>query len=231
MQAVILAGGKAKRLGSLTKKTPKSMILINEKPFLEYQIRLLKRNGIKNIVLCVGHLSEAIRKYFGTGRRFGVSIKYSKDGKKLLGTGGALKRAEKLLNDEFFVMYGDSYLPINFRLVFKKFKKSKKLGLMTVYKNRNKYDKSNVALSGGDVKKYDKNRSRNMEYIDYGLSVLSREALADVKKGKAVSLETILKKLVKEKELAAHKVTKRFYEVGSFSGLEDFEKLVSRLKL
>ena len=119
MQIVILCGGAATRLYPLTKKIPKSLIRIAEKPFLERQLNLLKKNGISGIVLCIGYKGEQIKKYFKDGRKFGVKIRYSSDGKKLLGTGGALKKAEDLLEDTFLVMWGDSYLPFNFQKAIK----------------------------------------------------------------------------------------------------------------
>ena len=115
MQMAILCGGLATRLGNLSKDTPKSMILIDGKPFLQYQVEMLKKQSIEDIVLCVGHLSEKIEEYFGNGKQFGVNIQYSYDSNKLLGPIGALKNAQSILKDVFFIMYGDSYLSVDFQ--------------------------------------------------------------------------------------------------------------------
>src|SRR4030042_2339790 len=110
MQMVILAGGLASRLGPLTQDTPKCMLCFHGKTFFEHQIDLLKRHDITDILMCVGHLADKIQEYFGDGSQFGVRLRYSVEKDKLLGTGGALKNAEPLLDNEFLLMYGDSYL-------------------------------------------------------------------------------------------------------------------------
>ena len=151
MQMVILCGGLATRLGDLAKTIPKSMIDINGKPFLEYQINNLEKNGIKDIILCVGHLSEAIKDYFKDGKKFGVKVKYSYDGNKLLGPIGAVKNAEPLLEEIFFILYGDSYINVDYQKIYSDFINQNKLGLMVVYRNEDKYDKSNLAVKNGMV--------------------------------------------------------------------------------
>ena len=154
MQMVILCGGLATRLGDISKTIPKSMIQIGDKPFLEHQIDFLKKNSIKNIILCVGHLSEKVESYFGDGSNFDVNIKYSYDGDKLLGPIGALKNAETLLDDVFFILYGDSYPFVDFKEIHSKFLKDNKLGLMVVYKNYDKYDKSNIQIENNMITGY-----------------------------------------------------------------------------
>ena len=134
IQVVILAGGLATRLGNLTRNQPKSMVKVWGKPFLEYQLEVLRRGGIEDIILCIGHMGEQIERHFGNGSKYGVNIEYSTED-KLLGTAGALKKAEALLNGRFFTMYGDSYLFLDFSLVMSYFESRNKLALMTVYKN------------------------------------------------------------------------------------------------
>ena len=227
---MILCGGMATRLYPITKKIPKSMILVNRKPFLEYQIELLKRNGIYDIVLCVGNRSTQIKKYFGNGNKFGVTLSYSADGKKLLGTAGAIKNAEELLENVFMVMYGDSYLPFDFQKAIKFFNKYNKKGLMTVYKNSGKYDKSNVVVSGDYVKIYSKTeKKKNMSYIDYGASILRKDCLKLIPKEKIFDMSDVFQKLITQKELLAFDSKKRFYEIGSFAGLEEFKKYSKKL--
>ncbi|MEK7124278.1 MAG: sugar phosphate nucleotidyltransferase [Patescibacteria group bacterium] len=233
MQILILCGGLAARLMPITKNIPKSMVLIGKKPFLEHQIKLLKKNGISDIVLCIGHKGVQIEKYFGNGRKFGVNIQYGKDGKKLLGTGGAIKKAEKLLQDDFLIIYGDSYLPFNFQKAIKFFKKNNKLGMMTVFKNKNKYEPSNVEVEGKLVKHYAKNlpagwQAKKMEYIDYGLSIFKKETLKYIPKNKFYDLSKLHSLLIKNKELLAYPAEKRFYQIGSFEGLEEFKRYIKK---
>lgn len=228
MQIVILAGGKATRLYPLTKNIPKSMIKILGKPFLSYQLDLLKINKIKNIVLCLGTFSNQIIDYFGDGKRYEISIKYSvEEPDKLLGTAGALKKAEKILDDEFFVMYGDSYLPINFEIIFQEFKKSGKSALMTVYRNNNQFDKSNVDINDNIVVVYDKSdNSHNLKYIDYGLLVLKKSVLNIIPSNEFINLDYLICNLIEKKELASLEVSQRFYEIGTISGVNDFENYI-----
>lgn len=227
MQIVILAGGMATRLGPLTDRMPKAMVPVEGRPFLEHQLALLERQGIVDIVLCVGHLGEQIKDYFGNGERFGVRIRYSEEGARLLGTAGALKKAEPLLADGFFVMYGDSYLRLDYGRVMRFFEEHDKVGLMTVYKNSNRWDRSNVIVEGDLVKVYDKKAQRpEMVYIDYGLAILRRQALAALRPGEVAGLERLYQGLIDRGEMLAFEAHERFYEIGSPPGLAEFSRLM-----
>ena len=229
MQIVVLCGGKATRLYPLTKKIPKSMMRFEGKPFLEQQLDLLKKNGIFDIVLCVGYKAEQIKKYFGDGKNFGVEIKYSSDKKRLLGTGGALKKAENLLEDSFLVMWGDSYLPFNFQKAIKFFKKSNKPGMMIVFKNLNKYEPSNVEVKNNLVKSYSKKRkTKKMKYIDYGISIYRKEVLKHLPKNQICDLTKLQQALIKKRQLLAYPAEKRFYQIGSPDGLEELKNYIKR---
>ena len=229
MQIVILCGGKATRLYPLTKKIPKSMMRFEGKPFLEQQLDLLKKNRIFDIVLCVGYKAEQIKKYFGDGKNFGVEIKYSSDKKRLLGTGGALKKAENLLEDSFLVMWGDSYLPFNFQKAIKFFKKSNKPGMMIVFKNLNKYEPSNVEVKNNLVKSYSKKRkTKKMKYIDYGISIYRKEVLKYLPKNQVCDLTKLQQALIKKRQLLAYPAEKRFYQIGSPDGLEELKNYIKR---
>jgi NDP-sugar pyrophosphorylase family protein len=178
LPVAILAGGMATRLGELTRRVPKSLLEIGGRPFLAWQLDLLRSNGIRRVVLCVGHLGEMIRRRFGDGGQHGMSIEYSPDGPTLLGTGGALKNALPLLGPAFFVLYGDSWLPVDMLRVQSAFDSSGKPALMTVHANKGKYDRSNVRFHRGQILAYDKvSPARNMQHIDYGLNVLTARAL------------------------------------------------------
>jgi NDP-sugar pyrophosphorylase family protein len=155
----ILAGGLATRLRPITEKIPKSLVPVVGEPFLTHQLKLLHARGIRRAVLCIGHLGEMIQRDFGN-EKFGVKLDYSFDGEKLLGIGGAIKRALPKLGEVFFVLYGDSYLPIDFAPVAEFFHRSGKLGLMTVYRNEGKYDTSNIIFADDEIKIYDKKINR-----------------------------------------------------------------------
>ena len=226
MQTVILAGGLATRLRPLTEKIPKSMIRINGRPFLEYQIEVLKDNGIVEVILCLGYLGFLIKEYFGDGRRFGIEIKYSEDGERPLGTGGALKKAEKLLQDPFFLLYGDSYLPYDYQDIKKHFDQQDNPAMMMVYKNENRFDRSNVVVDDGKVKIYDKkNQTKNMVYIDSGLSILRKEVLRIIPENSFFDLEKLYQKLIEKGQMCAYETKLRFFEIGSSEGLKEFDSL------
>ncbi len=229
MQVVILCGGKATRLYPLTKKIPKSMIPIDGKPFLEYQIELLRQKGFRNFLLCIGKGGQQIKKFFQSGKNWDVKIKYSEEKKKLLGTGGALKNAEKLLEKEFLVIYGDSYVDFDFGKAIKFFHQNNKLGLMTVYKNNNKIEPSNVEIQGKYVVAYDKkNPTSKMKYIDYGVSIFKKEALKLLPPKQFCDLSYLHKELIKQRQLLAYPVQKRYYQIGTFDGLEEFKQYAQK---
>ena len=223
MQVVILAGGLATRLRPLAQDRPKSMVQILGKPFLEYQLDFLKKNGIMNIVLCIGHLGEQIENYFGEGGRFGVSIKYSHED-RLLGTAGALRNAESLLDNVFFTLYGDSYLFLDFKAAMSLFESKNKLALMSVYKNYGKYERSNTAIEGGLVRKFSKaERITDMVYIEYGANIFRKKILKMIPEGH-YTLEQLFLRLIEREDLLAYEVRQRFYEIGSLQGLKEFEE-------
>jgi len=230
MQVVILAGGLATRLGNLTRNQPKSMVKVWGKPFLEYQLAVLRRGGIEDIILCIGHMGEQIERHFGNGSKYGVNIKYSIED-KLLGTAGALKKAEALLYDRFFTMYGDSYLFLDFSLVMSYFESRNKLALMTVYKNNDRYDRSNTIVEEGLVKKFSKKeRTRDMVYIEYGANIFKKEALEMIPENQFYSLDDFFPSLIKMEELLAFEVKERFYELGSPQGFEEFKTYIKGAK-
>jgi len=223
----ILAGGLATRLRPITEKIPKLLVEVAGEPFFSHQIQLLKAAGLKRFVLCVGFLGEKIVEYYGDGSRWDVSIDYSFDGPKLLGTGGALIQALPKLGDSFYVLYGDSYLPIDYRAVGESFAQSGKLGLMTVYENREQYDASNVWFENGAIKLYDKKaKLPEMHHIDYGLGVFRAAAFSDFPRDAVVDLADVQKSLVARGELVGYEVTQRFYEIGSPAGLAELDRLL-----
>ena len=215
----ILAGGLATRMHLVTQTIPKSLIEVAGRPFIEHQLELLRAEGVQNVVLCVGYLGEMIEAHIGDGSRFGLSVRYSFDGEKLLGTGGALRQALPLLGDSFFVLYGDSYLEIDYAAVQAAYRESAKPALMTVFRNEGRWDTSNVLFDGAQIVRYDKRTpTADMKYIDYGLGILSGELLKHRDSG-AFDLADIYAELVAGDRLAGFEATKRFYEIGTPSGL------------
>ena len=223
----ILAGGMATRLRPITEQIPKLLVEVAGEPFFTHQIRLLKASGLRHVVLCVGYLGEKIVDYYGDGSRWGIKIEYAFDGPKLLGTGGALIRALSLLGDVFYVLYGDSYLPINYQDVGDFFLKSGKNGLMTVFENWESYDSSNIWFEDGIIKCYDKkNKLPQMHHIDYGLGMLRARAFDGWPRDAVVDLAAVYGKLLADNQLAGHEVKSRFYEIGSHAGLNELDALL-----
>ncbi|HXF10575.1 MAG TPA: nucleotidyltransferase family protein [Desulfuromonadaceae bacterium] len=223
----ILAGGLATRLRPITEKIPKSLVPVADKPFLHHQLTLLHSQGVRHAVLCIGYFGEMIQRDFGDGSDYGIRLEYSFDGPKLLGTGGAIKRALPKLGKEFFVLYGDSYLPIDYAPLAETFHRSGKSGLMTVYRNEGKYDTSNVVFKDGEIAVYDKKaKLPEMQHIDYGLSLFKAAVFDAYAADQVFDLAEVMGKLVREKQLAGYEVKERFYEIGSPAGLQELESLL-----
>lgn len=180
-------------------------------------------------MLCVGHLGEMIAAHYGDGEKWGVHLDYSFDGEKLLGTGGALIRALPQLGDAFYVLYGDSYLPIDYRAAGRAFLAAGRPGLMTVYENRGAYDSSNVWFEDGRIRLYSKTeKPPQMHHIDYGLGVFAASAFARCPRDAAVDLATVQADLSHRGELAGFEVRERFYEIGSPAGLNELDQLLRK---
>src|SRR5258708_32546470 len=196
-------GGLATRLRPITEKIPKLLVEVAGEPFFSHQIRLLKKAGLTRIVLCVGYLGEKIVEVYGDGAKWGVKIDYAFDGPKLLGTGGALIAALPRLGESFYVLYGDSYLPVDYRAVGDFFLRSGQLGLMTIYANDGRYDTSNVWFEDGEIKIYDKqSRLPQMRHIDYGLGVFRTAPFPGLPHDTVVDLAEIQKSPVAQRQLA-----------------------------
>ena len=228
----LLAGGLATRLRPITEKIPKALVLVADQPFLSHQLRLLHTAGVRKVVLCVGYRGEMIEEEFGEGGSFGVELSYSFDGPKLLGTGGALKKALPLLGDKFMVLYGDSYLPIDYAAPARAFAASGKPGLMTVFRNENRWEPSNVWFEGGEIKRYDKRElTPEMKHIDYGLGLLRSDALPSWPNERPFDLADVYQDLIGKRQLAGYEVERRFYEIGSPQGLAELDAMLRREQL
>jgi len=217
---VVLSGGLATRMKPFTENIPKAMIDVAGKPFIHWQLKMFKEKGINDVILCVGHLGEMIEEYVGDGSDYDLHLTYSYDGDKLLGTGGAIKKVEDKLPESFFIQYGDSYLELSYAQIAKAFQSAGKMGLMTVYKNDDLYDASNVIFEDGNLICYSKkNKTPQMHHIDYGLGILRKDAFSDFQESEVFDLAEVYEKLANEDKLFGYEVFNRFYEIGSHDGL------------
>jgi len=222
LPVAILAGGLATRLGAATRQIPKALIDVAGRPFAVHQLELLRRHGLTDVVFIVGHLGKAIRDTLGDGTQWGVHVRYVFDGPRLLGTGGAVRRALPELGDAFFVLYGDSYLECDYAAVERAFLASGKSGLMTVYRNEDRLDRSNVVYVGGHIVRYDKgNQVPEMRHIDYGLGAFRTSAFAARGADERFDLVAVFQDLLAKDELGGFEVSDRFFEIGSPEGLEE----------
>ena len=224
---VILTGGLAIRLYPTTRTIPKAMIPVNGRPFIYHQLALLKEKGVMQVVLCIGNLGTRIEEFVGDGSQWGLEVRYSYDGDVLLGTGGAIRKAAGILPEAFMILYGDSYLDINFEPVVQQFNAEKLPVLMTVYRNRNARDSSNIILKNGRILKDDKkDRDPAMEYIDYGLIVIRKEIFEKYPSNEPFDLALVLSLSVHAGLVASCEVEQRFYEIGSVQGIKETEDYI-----
>jgi NDP-sugar pyrophosphorylase family protein len=223
---LILAGGKATRLGEITKAIPKALVPLAGRPFIDHQLAGLREQGVREVVMCVGHFADQLREHVGDGSRLGLRVRYSHDGPAPLGTGGAVRRALPLLGEGCFVLYGDSLLDVNYAEVLAALPAGA-LGVMTVFRNEDSFDASNAVFRAGRLLRYDKrDRTPEMTHIDYGLSLLRRGAVERIPGDRPTDLAELYAALVAAGEMVGHEVTERFYEIGSVQGLREAEEFV-----
>ena len=226
---VILAGGMATRLRPITEKIPKALVEVGGEPFIAHQLRLLHSHGARRIVISAWYHGNMIRDYLGDGAEFDMQVSYVFDGDKPLGTGGAIRRALPLLEESFFVLYGDSYLPCNYAEIQSRFESSGQPALMAVYRNEGKWDTSNVEMKDETIVKYDKNdRSPAMQFIDYGLGIFRPNVFQGLQDGEYKDLADVYRDLAQNKRLAAYLVLQRFYEIGSHEGLHELDEVLKK---
>jgi NDP-sugar pyrophosphorylase family protein len=220
----LLAGGLATRLWPVTETVPKAMVEVAGRPFIDHQLDLLHRHGLRRVVLCLGYRAEQVRRHVGDGSAYGLRVDYSFDGDRLLGTGGAVHRALPLLGEVFWVMYGDSYMDIAYAAVLAHFARHQTLGLMAVLANGNRWDRSNVIFRDGRLVCYDKRHpTPDMKHIDYGVALLRAVALEAVPENEPHDLADLYHDLVAGGRMVGYEVTERFYEIGSHEGLRELQ--------
>ena len=221
-------------MAPLTNDTPKVMLEVAGRPFIDHQLHQIKAQGGHKVVLALGHLGSAVEEHVRDGRQFGLEVAYSYDGPVLLGTGGALRQATRQLDGPFFVLYGDSYLQLDWPDVQSTYQRSGRDGLMTVFKNNGRWDTSNVAFAEGEILLYRKGIRNDasgdpaIEYIDYGLQILTRDALERHQGEGAFDLAALLSRMVAEKRMAGYLARQRFYEIGSRAGLVELDEVLTR---
>ena len=225
---IILVGGIATRLRPITEKIPKALVEVGGQPFIAHQLYLLKSQGISFVIISAWYKGEMIREFISDGSRFGMNVQYVFDGDIPLGTGGAIRKALPLLDKPFFVLYGDSYLPCNYAEIQSYFDHHEYPGLMTVFRNKGKWVASNVEMVNEQIIHYDKNNlTTRMDYIDYGLGLFKPEVFASLSEGQPADLAEIYQKLVANHNLLAYEVKQRFYEIGTFEGLNELDQLLT----
>ncbi|MEG1847146.1 MAG: HAD-IIIA family hydrolase [Lachnospiraceae bacterium] len=228
-QVVVLMGGLGTRLQEYTEAEPKAMVKIQGIPFFDYQLKLMYQSGFRKFLFLLGYQGEKIQEYYKTGEKLGVTIQYCNDGKDLLGTGGAVRNAFSYLEEKFMLLYADSFMDIDYKETVYRYTRSKKRALMTIFKNNNQLDTSNVWLQDGEIILYDKqNPVKEMEYIDYGIGIYEKEIFLSYAQGIKFDISEIQKKLSLDKQLENQIVIKRFYEIGSPSSLLEFDKYAKK---
>lgn len=234
MQCVILAGGLGTRIRDVAGDGPKSLIPVHGKPFIAYQLEWLHQCGVTDIVLCIGYQGRRIYDFVGDGDAWNVRVTYVDEKDQLRGTGGAVRLAadQGKLQPAFFLMYGDSYLPVDFGAINTIFNERPEPALMTVMHNFGQWDQSNARFDGSRVTCYDKKQKdgESLDYIDYGLSMLRTDPLmTEIPRDTVYDLARYFSTLSRKGLLAGLEIKKRFYEIGSPQGLSDFKMYVSAL--
>ncbi len=226
-QAVILAGGVGMRLRPLTNTIPKPMVLVNNRPYLEYLIELLKNNGISEILLLLGYLSEKVVDYFGNGSDFGINIKYSV-GDVSFETGKRIKDAENLIKDHFLLMYCDNYWPLNLQRLTEFHEKKQTAATVTVYTNKDGITRNNICVDEkGYVVKYDKSRTdKNLNGVEIGFFIIDKKIM-NLMPNKNFSFEKeMLSQLIENHQLSGYLTDHRYYSIGSLERISKTEKFL-----
>jgi NDP-sugar pyrophosphorylase family protein len=221
----ILAGGLGTRLGERVRETPKPLLEVAGEPFLMHQLRLLAAHGACEIVLCVGYLGEQFEQVLGA-KRFGLRITYSFDGLEPAGTLGAVRRARGLLGERFLVLYGDTYLRIDYAAAASAWQASRLPAMMSVLRNEGRWDASNASYADGRVLAYDKRApGPRMRWIDYGLGGLEQRAL-DMAPPGTQDLSELYRQLAADGLLCGFEATERFFEIGTPAALAETDAML-----
>lgn len=225
---LVLAGGLGTRVEHLSNNMPKCLIPINGRPFIDWQLDLFESNNINQIIFSVGHKENEIKKYLEDNPRRNLEITFVSDGPKLLGTGGAIINSLKNLQHEFLLIYGDSYLPIDFSKFYETARYHE--ACLTFFKNENKFEVSNVKKLDFDLVSYKKFPLDNeYTYVDYGLLYFKSNIFDKYRIKENLDLAFILEELSNSGKLSGQEVFNRFYEIGSENGIADLKKELTKI--
>jgi NDP-sugar pyrophosphorylase family protein len=219
---------------STAPNTAKSLIPVRGRPFIDWQLEWLHAQGVRDVILCIGHLGESIRRHVGTGKSLGVHVTYVDEGDALKGTAGALRLAVDELNvaTPFYVLYGDSMLDISVEEVTSRYQALGLPALMTVFRNEGRWEESNAIFNGQIITTYEKHAaepSREMVFVDYGLLIIDSRVVRElVPPFEVVDLADVLSRLSATKRLSGFEAAHRFFEIGTPEGLRALE---SHLKM
>ena len=224
---VILAGGLATRIRPITEQIPKALVEVGGEPFIAHQLRLISARGIKNVIISAWYLGEMIQEYLGNGSEFGLQVQYVFDGEKALGTAGAIRKTLNLLESPFFVLNGDTYFPCDYAAIQAFYDAHSHVGLMTVNYNQMDWHESNVELRDGIIIRHQKqNQDPLMKHVDAGLALFDPQVFMHIPKGQNADLMDVFQKLLAEDNLIGYEEKQRFYEMGSFNGLNELDTLL-----
>jgi N-acetyl-alpha-D-muramate 1-phosphate uridylyltransferase len=229
MQCLVLAGGLGRRMLPATDSMPKCLLPVAGHPFVDWQLAWLASEGVRDVLYSIGYRGEVVRRHLGDGSRFGLGIRYVDEGARLRGTAGALRLALDLgvADSHFFVVYGDSYLPVSLRQVEEVYSGQDAPVLMTVYRDPDGLERPNAIFDGRMVTRYQKGLEDpppEMRYVDYGLSVWERNVVDSMVAEDAVAdLADVFAALSGCGKLGGFEACERFYEIGSPQGLKDLE--------
>jgi NDP-sugar pyrophosphorylase family protein len=227
---VVLCGGLGTRLAEITGGTvPKALVPVAGRPFIDYKLDELARQGFHDVVLSVGIGADEIRRHVGDGAQFGITVRYKDDGDQLLGTGGAVARLLPDLPETFWLTYGDTLLSVDIGAAEDRFRGSGRLALMTVLHNRGVWERSNAVVRGDLVAKYGKHPvPPGAEHIDYGMLLLTQAAFRSGDWSVPFDLERVLEPLAERGELLAMEVHEPFHDIGSPEALRATEEYLQR---
>jgi NDP-sugar pyrophosphorylase family protein len=223
---IVLAGGLGTRMQSSVPDVPKSLIPVRGRPFIELQLEWLVSEGVRDVILCIGHQGDKIRRHVGTGTSFGIRATYVDEANELKGTAGALRLAvdELDISTPFYVLYGDSWLDVSVADVTSTYREVGLPALMTVFRNDHQWEESNAVFNGRTVTRYEKHPAdprTEMVYVDYGFLVFDSLIIDEfVPAGEVADLAELLSRLSSSGRLAGFEASQRFFEIGSPAGLE-----------
>jgi NDP-sugar pyrophosphorylase family protein len=237
LTCLVLAGGLGTRMADFTKSIPKILIPVGGRPFLHHQLDLLEQQGFSKIVLSLGYLGTMVVEELERHSHPGLQISFIFDGDFPLGTGGAARKAceNGILDQFFFITYGDSYLPFNPQAMVSEFNAQKYEAIMALYTNSENLDRNNARISEDFTVTYMKNVSNPEEFglnvIDFGISYVSRESiLRVVPSNTSYDLAQYFQEVSTEKRLQGLISKQRFYEIGSYAGRDELEIHLSNQK-